>query len=382
MKKALFTLCLFVASALPSRALEFSPFYGSEQKRDSNIYLSDNAPKQAWINVSSVGFSLSHKDGDMSLGAHYGISQHSYSVDKGDNDYVGHDAGVSFDLRRSTDMALNFAGSYLVTTDPAVSELTQRLRRGESRLGAAYTTTVAEWVQAFVSAAALKEKYFSSDNADMDRNEYAFRGGVSYEFIDDMKVFAAYEQGLIKYSTQGDCDSSYNQPSLGLEGLVMRGISIHAEANVQRKAYSEGRSVGAYTADNTTYTPGGSFELRWQGNPDTLATLRVKRGNMESVQALSRYYVSTLAEMGFAQTIGGFIIDTGVGMEFLDSPEVTPSTGDKRKTDDLFLHAGLAYRVGKALQIGVNYLTRERTSNETGLGFTDQVFGFSVNGRF
>jgi len=382
MKRLLLGLLCCAAGALPACALEFSPFYGSEQKRDNNIYLSENAPEQAWVNISSVGFSLAHKNDGLSAGAHYGISNNSYSVDKGQNDYVGHDAGVFFSLKDSTATALNFSDRYLVTTDPAVSELTQRLRRSENLLNAYFRSTVVEWVQAFVSATALREQYFSSDNSYMDRNEYALRGGMSYEFIDDMKVFAAYEQGLIRYSSQGDCDSSYNQPSLGLEGMLLPGVNVYAGANVQRRSYSEGRTAGIYTADNTTYTPGGSFELRWLANPDTRVRLAVSRANRESTQALSRYYVSTLAEMGFAQTLRWFTIDTGVGMEFLDSPEVTPTTGSKRKTEDMFLRAGLSYRAGKALEFGVNYFMRERTSNEVGLGFSNQIFGFSVKGRF
>ena len=377
-----FALLLTCISLCPqARALELSPFYGVEQKRDTNIYLTDTDATASWINISSVGFSAAHRKDAVSLDASYGIGKISYSTDKSANDYVSHDAALSLAVRPSTATAVLFCEHYLVTTDPAVSEQTQRLQHGQNLLSAAVKTPLKDGFGIFVDASALKLSYFADYASAISRAEYAFRAGVDYELDEHMRAFAAYERGIINYESASSHDSTYNQPALGLEGALLPGVSVYAEVNVQLRSYKEGLASGGYTADDKTTSYGGRVELLWVPNADSRLRIGVSRANRESQQALSRYYISTITELGITQKVQRFILDAGTGLEFLDSPEVTPTTGGKRKTTDMFAGAGLAYEASRAFTIGVKLSSRTRNSNEAGLGFADQVYNFYIKGR-
>ncbi|HOX23672.1 MAG TPA: outer membrane beta-barrel protein [Elusimicrobiales bacterium] len=373
---------LFCAAAGPARALELSPFYGIEQKRDNNIYLAETGAQSSWINISSAGLSAAHRKDSFTLDASYGIGKISYSKDSSINDYVSHDAALSFGFQPSSGSFLRVREHYLFTAAPETSEQTQRLKHGENTAGADLKMPLGGGFGVFAGAGMLKLSYSDLGAAALNRSDYALRGGLDYELGPDMRAFVSYERGMIRYDSASGCDADYNQPAAGLDGTLLPGIRLYGEVNMQRRDYKQDKTSGGYSANNKPQTYGGRFLLAWQANPDTFVRLSVARGNFESTQTLSRYYVSTRTELDFTQKVQGFIIQAGSGLEFLDSPEVTPATDAKRKTNDFFAGAGLGYELSKACVLGAAFSSRTRSSNESGLGFADQIYNFYLKGRF
>ena len=359
--------------------MDVNPFMSTQESYDSNIYLTKHNAKGSSINKTSLGFELVQKVGArLDLKGGYSMDILSYAVNTSTNNAVHHNAFISAMARLPKDMTVSVDDKYKQTTDQATSETTERAERIENVAAVNFAAPLRGQFGFNIVVQNTYNNYLNSSLAGLDRAENLMGFDVSYKLQPKTKVFAAYRYGALNYENSITNDATYNNMDLGITGDIAPKITGTVTAGMQARNYKNDSG----TADNDITTMGYSAQAIWKAMERTDVTIYAKRANIESTYGTSRFYTSSMLNVGATRMINKVKVGLGLGYEGVQYPEKTTLTSPKRLDENTSVSLTAMYNIQKWLSADAGFTYKNRNSNEKANEYNDKVFSVGIKAMF
>jgi len=362
-------------------SLEINPLVSVQQSYDSNIYLTKNAPKSAWINRTGLGVDLMQKVGSrLDLRGGYTVEFLSYSRATNINNATHHLANLGAEARLPENMTFVLEDNYMQTTDQATSELTARAERIQNTAGVKFEAPIRGKFGFSLSSRYTYHNYLASANNSLDRQEMLSGGDITYRLQPKTKLFVAYRYGAMdyKYAADEQRDATYNNVDLGVTGSIAPKLVGTVAAGMQYRKYAKRLN----NADNKINTGGYSAQLAWKPVELTDVILYGKRGNVETSYGNSRFYTSTVGDVTLSRQVRKIKAGLGFNYESVAYAEKSTLTNKKRLDTNTGVRVTAEYSIRKWLKADAGYAYRNRTSNENAFEYHDSVVSVGLKGMF
>ena len=361
--------------------MDVNPFMSTNESYDSNIYLLKRNVKGSSINKTSLGFELVEKVGArLDLKGSYSMDVLSYAVNTSTNNAVHHNVNFSAMAKLPKDMTLAVTDAYKQTTDQATSETTQRSKRIENGAG---INLMAPLRGDFGFAVVLQDNYnnyIDRSLAGLDREEVLMGFDVSYKVQPKTKAIVAFRNGKLNYQNSNVNDATYNNIDASLVGNIAPKVEGTVGLGMQARKYDK-NSVGSTAKKNFT-TMGYSAQLIWKAIERTDVTVYGKRANVESTYGTSRFYTSTMFNVGASRQINKVKAGVNFGYEGVLYPEKTTLTTPKRLDENTSIGLTAEYNIQKWLSTNCGFTYKNRNSNEKAFEYNDKVFNIGIKAMF
>ncbi len=357
--------------------MDVNPFMSTRESYDSNIYLKKAKPKGSAINRTSLGFELVQKVGArLDLKSGYSMDVLSYAVNTSTNNAVHHNAFFSALARLPKDMTVTVDDKYKQTTDQATSEITKRATRVENIAGINFAAPLRGKFGFNIVLQNTYNNYLDSGLAGLDRAENLVGFDLSYKVQPKTKVFYAYRYGSLNYENNNTNDAIYNNMDLGLTGKIAPKVEGTVAAGMQARKYSKKLA----TAKNDITTMGYSAQAVWKAMAKSDVTIYGKRANVESTYGNSRFYTSTMFDIGVTRQINKVKAGLGFGYEGVLYPEKTILT--KRLDENTSVRLTAVYNIQKWLSADAGFTYKNRNSNKKAFEYNNKVFSVGIKAMF
>jgi len=389
MKKLIIALCLTLSAAsaqamqnIKLGGVEIKPVITSQEKYDSNIYLTRDLAKGSLINRSALGLGFMTKESArLSIKGAYSIEGVFYSRSHRINDAVHHTGDIMADYKLSGDRNITAGDKYLATTDQATSELTARAKRWQNIANVAYESPLKGKLGYGIDAQHTVNHYLSTKNKALNRDEILAGANLSFRLQPKTKLFLAYHFGSLKYEERtlaGKGDALYSNVDMGLSGDLAPKLTGKIMGGAQFRLYRRDLA----TASNSRTTGGYGAQLNWRPMAKTEVVWYGNRANVESTFGNSRFYTTTLNDLGVSREINKFKAGMGASYESVRYPEETVGANAKRRDSNYIGRATLDYNIQKWLKAGAGYTYKMRRSNERSNNYVDNVASLEIKGMF
>lgn|GEM_PF-905617 len=392
MKKLIIAVCMTLPAAdaaamqnLNLGGFDIKPVVSSQEKYDTNIYLTRDLVKASLINRSSGGLGFMNKEGArLSIKGGYSLEGLFYTRAHRINDAVHHNANMTVGYELSGGRTITAEDKYMATTDQATSELTARSKRVQNVGSIAYESPLKGKFGFGVDGQHTFHDYLSPNNKALDRAEMAAGMDLHYKVQPKTKLFASYHYGMLRYAHSNantntrTNDAVYSDVDAGVTGKITSRLTGTLKGGAQFRLYKKDLA----NASNSRTTGGYSAQLNWRAAEKTEVVWFGKRGNVESTYGDSRFYVSTLNDIGFSREINKFKAGIGGGYEALRYPEETAGSNAKRHDGITTARATLDYNLQKWLKAGAGYSYKTRVSNERTNNYVDNIVTLEIKGMF
>ncbi len=359
--------------------LEINPFVSTQESYDSNIYLEKKLAKSASINRSSIGVNLVEKLGSRyDLMGGYSMDILGYSRATTINNAVHHNANLSASAQLPKSITVTVDDSYKQTTDQATSELTTRAKRVENTAGLEVESPLRGKFGFTVALQHVYNNYLESSYNVLDREETLVGADLSYKLQPKTKLFFSYRYGNLNYRTSDNGDAISNNMDLGITGNIAPKVVGTVKAGVQMRHYAKDLA----TAKNTLTTGGYSAQAVWKPLEKTDVILFAKRANVESSYLDSRFYTSTLTDITVTRQVKKIKAGVGISYEGVQYPEKNVSTNAKRLDKNTNVRLTAEYNIQKWLKADLGYTYKDRTSNEKGWEYKDNIVALGLKAMF
>lgn len=361
--------------------LEINPLVSVQQSYDSNIYLTKNAPKSAWINRTGLGVDLMNKVGSrLDLRGGYTMEFLSYSRATNINNATHHLANLGAEARLPKSVTATLNDSYMQTTDQATSELTARALRVQNTAVFGVEAPIRGKFGFNLAAQHIYNNYLAAVNNALDRQEMLAGGDVTYKVQPKTKLLLGYRYGTMAYrlASAEKGDSFYNNFDAGVTGSIAPKLMGTVRAGVQYRRYEHSLNL----ADNKITTGGYSLQLVWKPAELTDVMLYGKRGNVESTYGDSRFYTSTMGDVALSRQVRKIKAGLGFNYETVAYPEKSTGTNKKRLDTNTGVRVTAEYSIQKWLKADAGYAYKNRTSNENAFEYHDSVVSVGLKGMF
>lgn len=385
MKNLLIAAVLLIPAAAGAQqniklgTMDVNPFMSTQESYDSNIYLKKHNAKGSSINKTSLGFELVQKVGSrLDLRGGYSMDILSYAVNTSTNNALHHNAFVSAMARLPKDMTVTVDDKYKQTTDQATSETTERATRVENVAGINFTAPLRGDFGFAVVLQNTYNNYLDGSLAALDRAENLLGFDVTYKVQPKTRAFVSYRYGSLNYENSISNDATYNNIDLGLTGNIAPKVDGTVAVGMQARNYKNDRG----TADNDITTMGYSAQAVWRALERTDVTVYGKRANIESNYGASRFYTSTMFDIGVTRQINKIKAGLGFAYEGVMYPEKTTLTSPKRNDENTSVRLTAMYNIQKWLSADAGFTYKNRNSNEKANEYNDKVFSVGIKAMF
>ncbi|MBQ3933831.1 MAG: outer membrane beta-barrel protein [Elusimicrobiaceae bacterium] len=358
MRKSIFfafvLVCLSVLT-LNASDLRFMAYEGLSY--DDNIYLT---------NDNRIGSAIS----STKLGALYDLAipnsslKGKFTAVGGYNAYQKHnhkngfwDALVIADFGNDL---FKIGDTFLLTSDPANSEITEREQRINNKVYASYRTSAYKKLSLGFKVSDEYEKYISGTTLkDLNRNRVNAGAGIYFNVSEKTSLFAEYTFTALSYDTNHANNSIGGTAALGIEGKIAPKVTGEAKVTYDYRNYTHDKAG----CDNYGDLIGYNVEVSWEPTSRTLFRLSGARKFEETLYVNNRYFISTGVELyGSQKILEKLTAGLTLGYENLSYPKDN-GAGVERSDDVFTVRPEIGYQFNKWLSAGVWYQYRRRASN-------------------
>ena len=389
--------------------LEVKPLVSDRQSYESNIYLTRNAPKFAWINRGELGVAFSNKADSrldrtatpsfisealtrfadklgsrLSLTGGYTVEFLSYSRDIAINNVTHHTASMAVEASLPKSVTVTLKDSYAQTTDQATSELPTLTHRMQNIAELNMAAPLRGKLGFNLAAQHTYNDYLATAFNMLDRQEMLVGGDVTYRVQPKTQLVLGYRYGVMSYKEPSakKGDSFYNNLDLGITGNIAQKLVGTIKAGVQYRCYTERLNQ----ALDKIATPVYSLQLAWQPVELTDVIIYGKRSNVEtsvdSTSGNSRFYTSTMGDIDLSRQVRKIKAGLGFNYESITYAESTAATGKKRLDVYTGVRLTAEYNRQKWFKATAGYIIRNRASNNNLVGYRNDIISLELRGMF
>ncbi len=357
MKKSIFLTFIFVCAAvLTLNASDLKFMVSEDLSYDDNIYLT---------NGNRIGSAIS----STKLGALYDLTvsnsslEGKFSVVGGYNAYQKHNHKNGYwDTLLNAEFGNNLfriGDMFLLTSDPANLELTEREQRINNNAYVTYRTNTYKKLGIGFKVSDEITKYTSGGNIKkLNRNRINAGAGVYYKVSEKTNLLAEYTFTSLAYESNHDNNSTGGMFALGVEGKLAPKVNGEAKITYNYRNYTH--SVAGY--DNYGDLIGYYLAVTWEPTTKNLIRLSGTRDFEETYYEYNRYFVSTGIKLyGSQKIMDKFTAGLTLAYTNLSYPKANMA-GVKRSDDVYTIRPELNYQFKEWLSAGIWYQYRMRTS--------------------
>lgn len=359
---------------------EVHPYLGLKTILDDNIYLDAKNTKSSLIMTLTPGINLALPVDDHKFGLGIHADLLNYSEKSSQNNAVHTTIDILSDLKFPVGVNFKLKDTFRNTTDPAYSELVERIKRVQNDLSADLGYTINNYISAGISYSQTSHNYEKAQyQPSLNRIESETGLTVFYSASPKTSVLVEYDLGTINYENINNSnDSAYGQIRVGLKGkLTPKTIGI-LKVGQQNRKYNQltGQDANPPTLSLSTLT---DFSER------TGLRLVANRDFIQSIYAPNPYYISTGLTIELNQKIVQKWAGTvTVRYETNDYPNATTESNITKKRQDNYpqLGFGIKYDILEWVQATAGYLYKERNSNFDSFDYKNSLINLGVTATF
>ena len=358
MRKSIFlTLVLAFAAVLTLNASELKFMASEDLSYDDNIYLTNGNRIGSAISSTKIGalYNLtvpnSSLEGQFSaVGGYNAFQKHNHR-----NGYWDSLVNAEFGNK-----IFKVGNRFLLTSDPANSELTQREQRVNNNVYATYRTSAYKKLSLGFKVSDEINKYTEGGNIrNLDRNRVNAGVGVYYNVSEKTNLLAEYTFTALTYNSNHANNSTGGMVALGAEGKLAPKVNGEAKLTYNYRNYSHDKAG----CDNYGNLIGYNVAVTWEPTTQNLLRLSGTRDFEETLYTNNRYFVSTGVKLyGSQKIMEKFTAGLTLAYENLSYPKA--NANDVKRSDDVYtIRPEINYQFKEWLSAGVWYQHRRRTSD-------------------
>lgn len=357
MKKSIFLTLIFAFAAVLTLNASDLKFMASEElSYDDNIYLQNGGRIGSGIASTKVGALYDMLVPNTSLEAKFAgtVGYNAYTKHNGTNGYW--DSLLNAEVGNDN---FTVGDRFLLTSDPANSELTDRAQRINNNVYASYRTNAYKKLSFGVKVSDELNKYTGYKYQDLNRNRVNLGVGAYYSISEKTSLLAEYTYTILSYQKTQANNSNGGILALGVEGQVAPKVTGEAKVTYNYRNYTH--EVNGY--DDYANLIGYNLALTWAPTSQNLIRLSGSRDFEETVYSNNRYFVSTGIKLyGSQRIMDKFVAGLTLGYENLSYAK-EDNNGIKRADDVFTIRPEVNYQFKEWLSAGVWYQYRRRASN-------------------
>lgn len=369
MKKSIFLTFVFAVLALAANASELKFMASQGFSYDDNIYLTDGNRVGSAISSTKIGALYNLAVPNSSL-------EGKFSAIGGYNAYQKHDSKNGYwDALVNAEFGnkiFKVGNRFLLTSDPANSELTDREQRINNNIYASYRTSAYGKLSVGAKVSDEINKYIVGGTMKyLNRNRINVGAGVYYNVSQKTNLLAEYTFTAVSYESNHENNSIGGIVAVGAEGKLSSKVSGEAKLTYNYRNYKHDKTG----CDNSGDLFGYDVALTWEPSAQNLIRLSGTRDFEETVYTNNRYFVSTGVKLyGSQKLMDKITAGLTLGYENLSYPK---TNGVVKRSDDVYtVRPELNYQFKEWLSAGVWYQYRRRNSNAGAFYFNNRVGAF------
>ncbi len=357
MKKSIFlTFVLALTSVLAVNASDLKFMASEDLSYDDNIYLTNGGKIGSGIASTKVGalydLTIPNTSLEGKISAVGGYN--AYTKHNGTNGYWD----ALLDAAFGNDN-LKLGERFLLTSDPANSELTERAQRINNNVYASYRTSNDKALSFGVKVSDELDKYTNGKFEGLNRNRVNVGAGVYYNVSEKTSLLAEYTYHILAYQKNQDNNSNGGTVAVGVEGQIAPKVTGEAKLTYNYRNYTH--EVAGY--DDYANLVGYNLALTWEPTSRNTIRLSGSRDFEETIYVNNRYFVSTGVKLYASQKVmDKFTAALTLGYENLSYAK-DDNNGIRRSDDVYTVRPELNYQFKEWLSAGVWYQYRKRASN-------------------
>lgn len=363
MKKSIFLTLIFAFAAVLTLNASDLKFMASEDlSYDDNIYLRNGNRVGSGIASTKVGALYYLTVPNTSLVGRINAigGYNAYTEKNGTNGYW--DALFDAEVENNH---FKLGDRFLLTSDPANSELTERAQRINNYAYVSYRTSSYKKLSLGVKVSDDLNRYTGGTFADLNRNRFNAGAGIYYNVSEKTSLFAEYTYTILAYQNTQVNNSNGGTVALGVEGQVAPKVTGEAKVTYNYRNYDH----EVQGKDDYANLIGYNVSLTWEPTLRSLIRLTGSREFEETTYANSRYFVSTGIKLYASQKVlDKLTAGLTLGYENLYYNKAN-NNGVKRADDVYTIRPELNYQFKEWLSAGVWYQYRRRASNAGAANF-------------
>ncbi len=289
------------------------PYVGYTREYDSNVFLTENAQKEDWINRLNWGVDAEapFEDGKYVVrgGVHSESEWFNRFDDEDHTDWI-YQLGTELNFNQ---FQLEVFEEHRRTVSRAGNELTRRIARKENYLVGLLTIPFGEFFsETEVSHYDLVFRDPAFDNSDRDELSFYPRFGVNVG--DRTQVLTEYGYTNVNYDNAEDRNGDVHQLAAGLRGFLGEGDLVSYQAWA-------GWQIRNYDSNSRDDFSGFIFrsDLQYRPNDRTRVIAEVNRLPVESVSNTNSYIVRNTAAISFQRQFAErILLDLGASTGWWD----------------------------------------------------------------
>lgn len=358
MRKSIFlTFVLAFAAVLTLNASELKFMASEDLSYDDNIYLTNGNRIGSAISSTKIGALYDLTVPNSSLEGKFSAVGGYNAFQKHNNRNGYWDALVDAEFGNKV---FKVGNRFLLTSDPANSELTQREQRINNNVYATYRTSAYNKLSLGFKVSDEINKYTEGGNIkDLDRNRVNAGAGIYYNISEKTNLLAEYTFTALTYNSNHANNSTGGMLALGIEGKIAPKVDGEAKLTYNYRNYSHDKTG----CDNYGNLIGYNVAVTWEPTTQNLLRLSGTRDFEETTYTNNRYFVSTGVKLyGSQKIMEKFTAGLTLAYENLAYPKAN-AAGVKRSDDVYTIRPEVNYQFKEWLSAGVWYQHRRRTSD-------------------
>lgn len=332
-------------------------FMAAEQvSYDDNIYLSSKDKVDSFISSTKLGAFYEGQVPNSSLKGQFSAigGYNAYTEKNSKNGYW--DALVSAELSNNN---FTIGDRFILTSDQANAELTQRAKRINNTAYASYITSREKMFSLGFKVADIYNRYLKSDWEGLNRNRLDLSAGAYYNLSSKTSLFAEYTYTDIDYDKNKDNNSDGGIVALGVEGQISSKVKGIAKATYNYRNYDHSLPG----IDNYADLFGYEVSLSWEPTSKDLLTLSGTRTFEETLYENNRFFIDTGVKLYASHKVKEKLT-LALTLAYDNLSYKTENWSGKKRSDDVYsLRPEVLYQFKEWLSAGVWYQFRKRTSN-------------------
>ncbi|MHB9154919.1 MAG: outer membrane beta-barrel protein [Endomicrobiales bacterium] len=347
-------------------------FLDLSERYESNIYLVPSGGASSLVTALRPGFRLRQPVRQHLFRLDYWSELLGYSENPSINNTINNYAEFSAQLAFPSGLGFALEDNYAGTTDPATSELTERVHRNQNDLSLRVSYTFSRLLTGSLKYSQLLYDYIPEGYKSLlNRRESEGNAELAITLTPRTSALVEYGAGEVRYAYATNPNSSRNQAArVGLRGRLTPRMNGELKAGVKYRNYTQVQGMDT-TLPVFSLTAVNRFTER------TALRLSAFRNFVESANLDERYYVSSGLTFQLEQGLldsWKLALDGDLENNEYPNEQTTGSRTQKRRDVRFFAGLGITYlSVLPWLRLGAGYHFIQRNSNFGPFSYTDNV---------
>jgi hypothetical protein len=370
------------AFGMNAGTLQFSPYASLRETLTDNVFSTSTDERHDLISALTPGIKLLYpfRTHQLDFDYHAVLTRYkTYSGDRTNDQFVT----GTVDLKFGSLVDLKLSDVFMKNHYPRSSSATgiiEKYTNNTAKASLAYQLADRSKVQLDLGQASWsfqdQASYFR------DRRENLFAGYFFYRFQPKTSAFVEFDRMKAAYSTLSvpPLDNTMDSGLLGIKWEITR----RSEGTVRiGKTWKDFKDASVQDYDAWT----GSLDINHRFDELNAVKVKALREINEANLQGTRFYVTTGASVELTHRFGyrlSGIFSGSYGTDKYSDPVLDPVTltMKDRKDDTLLVGLGLKYAVKEWLDVGVDYLNRNRDSNINSSDYSEHRYSFTVSAAF